>query len=118
MLPLDLVLLAAGAYAVYVSTDWLVAWVSAKQSGFISSSHLGWLSGWLMALPNGLLAFYYAWRGKPEVVYTSQVGDGHVSIPLCIGIYALYRPVELPPFFQTGMCILLGASVLHFFFVA
>ena len=56
-----------------------------------------------MVLPNGLLAFYYAWRGNPEVVYTSQVGDGHISIPLCIGIYALYRPIQVPPFFQTGM---------------
>ena len=87
-------------------------------SGFISAQHLGWLSGWLDVLPNGLLAFYYGWRGNPEVVYTSQVGDGHISIPLCIGIYALYRPLQLPPFFQTGMCILLGAAALHFLFVA
>ena len=71
-----------------------------------------------MVLPNGLLAFYYAWRGNPEVVYTSQVGDGHISIPLCIGIFALYRPIQVPPFFQTGVVILLGAAVLHFLFVA
>jgi cation:H+ antiporter len=71
-----------------------------------------------MVLPNALLAFYYGWRGNPEVVYTSQVGDGHISIPLCIGIYALYRPMEMPPFFQTGMFILLGATVLHLLFVA
>jgi cation:H+ antiporter len=71
-----------------------------------------------MVLPNGLLAFYYGWRGNPEVVYTSQVGDGHVSIPLCIGIYALYRPIQLPALFQTGMCILLGAAAAHFLFVA
>jgi cation:H+ antiporter len=118
MLPLDLALLAAGAYAIYISTDWLVDWVSKIHTGFISANHLGWLSGWLMVLPNGLLAFYYAWRGNPEVVYTSQVGDGHISIPLCIGIYALYRPIQVPPFFQTGIAILLGAAVVHFLFVA
>jgi cation:H+ antiporter len=117
MLPLDLALLAIGAYAIYLSTDWLVDWLSRIHDGFISARYLGWLSGWLDVLPNGLLAFYYGWRGKPEVVYASQVGDGHVSIPLCLGIYALYHPLPLPPFFQTGMVILLGAAVLHILFV-
>jgi cation:H+ antiporter len=71
-----------------------------------------------MVLPNGMLAFYYAWRGNPEVVYTSQVGDGHICIPLCIGIYALYQPIKVPDFFQTGVLILLGAAVFHFLLVA
>ena len=118
MLPLDLAILGIGAYGIYVSTDWLVGWLSTIQSGFISAKYLGWLSGWLMVLPNGLLAFYYAWRGNPEVVYTSQVGDGHISIPLCIGIFALYGTIHVPPFFQTGVLILLGAALVHFFFVA
>ena len=97
MLPFDLAVLAIGAYALYLSTDWLVDWLSHIHSGFISAQHLGWLSGWLDVLPNALLAFYYGWRGNPEVVYTSQVGDGHISIPLCIGIYALYRPDPTAP---------------------
>ncbi len=118
MLPLDFAILGIGAYGIYVSTDWLVGWLSTIQSGFISAKYLGWLSGWLMVLPNGLLAFYYAWRGNPEVVYTSQVGDGHISIPLSIGIFALYRTIHVPPFFQTGVLILLGAALVHFFFVA
>ena len=118
MLPVDLALLAAGAYAIYVSTGWLVAWISQFHTGFISARHLGWLTGWLMVLPNAVLAFYYGKLKQPEVVYTSQVGDAHVSIPLCLGIYALYRPMTMPAFFQTGMEILLGATVVHFFFVA
>jgi cation:H+ antiporter len=117
-LPVDLLLLAIGAYVIYVSTDWLVDWVSKIHTGFISARYLGWLSGWLMVLPNGLLAFYYAWRGNPEVVYTSQVGDGHVSIPLCIGIAALYQPVTVPPIFQAGIWILWLTAVLHFVCVA
>ncbi len=71
-----------------------------------------------MVLPNGLLAFYYAWRGNPEVVYTSQVGDGHVSIPLCVGIYALHRAIHVPSFFQTGLLLLVAAAGVHFLFVA
>ena len=71
-----------------------------------------------MVLPNGILAFYYAWRGNPEVVYTSQVGDGHISIPLCLGIFALYQPIQIPAFFRTGVIILLIAAVTHFIFVA
>jgi len=117
-LPLDLALLAVGAYGIYLSTDWLVNWISQIHTGIISSRYLGWLSGWLMVLPNGLLAFYYAWRGNPEVVYTSQIGDGHVCIPLCIGIYALYYPITVPPSFQGGLCLLLGAAVFHFLVVA
>ena len=118
MLPVDLALLAVGAYGIYVSTGWLVAWISQPHTGFISAKYLGWLSGWLMVLPNAVLAFYYGWRKKPEVVYTSQVGDAHVSIPLCLGIYALYRPMSLPAFFHTGMLILLAATLLHFLMVA
>ena len=118
MLPFDLALLAIGAYGIYVSTDWLVAWISNIHTGFISAKYLGWLSGWVMVLPNAVLAFYYGWRKQPEVVYTSQVGDAHVSIPLCIGIYALYRPMDVPPFFHTGMLILLGATLVHFVFIA
>jgi cation:H+ antiporter len=115
---MDLALLAIGAYAIYLSTDWLVDWISGIHSGFISAKYLGWLSGWLMVLPNGLLAFYYAWRGNPEVVYTSQVGDGHICIPLCLGIFALYQPIQIPAFFYTGVMILLVAAAIHFFFVA
>ena len=71
-----------------------------------------------MVLPNALLAFYYGWRKKPEVVYASQVGDAHISIPLCLGIYALQHTLALPAFFHTGMLILLAATLVHFFFVA
>lgn len=118
MLPVNLALLAVGAVAIYISTQWLVGWVQHRSTGFISARHLGWLSGWLMVLPNMVLAFYYAWRKKPEVVYTSQVGDAHVSIPLCLGIFALFHNLPLPAFFQTGMYLLLGATIVHMVFVA
>jgi cation:H+ antiporter len=117
MLPVDLALLAVGAYGIYVSTSWLVAWISNCHTGFIQARYLGWLSGWLMVLPNAVLAFYYGWRKQPEVVYTSQVGDAHVSIPLCLGIFALFHPMPMPPCFQTAMGLLLGATLLHLFFV-
>jgi cation:H+ antiporter len=117
-LPLDLALLAVGAYGIYISTDWLVDWASHIHTGFISAKYLGWLSGWLMVLPNALLAVYYSWRGQPETVYASQVGDSHVSIPLCIGIYALYHTMAVPAFFHVSMLILLGATLVHFLCVA
>jgi cation:H+ antiporter len=110
----DVALLLAGAYTVYVSTDWLVTWVQSMRTGFISAKHLGWLSGWLMVLPNALLAFYYAWQKKPEVVYSSQVGDGHICIPLCVGVFALFRPIPVPTFFELGVWLLVGAAALHF----
>jgi len=62
----DLALLAIGAYGIYVSTDWLWAGFQIFTTGFISAKYLGWISGWVMVLPNGILAFYYGWRGQPE----------------------------------------------------
>ena len=117
LLPFDLALLAIGAYAIYVSTDRLVIWISHIHTGFISARYMGWLSGWLMVLPNAILAVYYTWRGQPETVYASQVGDCHVSIPLCLGVYALYHTMAMPPVFHVAMFILLGATLVHFFFV-
>lgn len=118
-LAVEMVLLLIGAYATYVSVDWLVTWVLKIPTGFISAKHLGWLSGWLMVLPNALLALYYGWTGRPEVVYTSQVSDGHICIPLCVGLYALLSPpLVVPAFFKVGVAMLLGATLVHFFFVA
>jgi cation:H+ antiporter len=117
-LPVDLVLLAIGAYGTYLSTDWLVGWVSNIQTGgLISARYMGWLSGWLDVLPNGVLAFYYGWKRQAAVVYTSQVGDGHICIPLCLGIFALYKPITAPPFFQTGVLILIAAALVHLIFI-
>ncbi len=118
MLLVDLALLGIGAYGIYISIDWLVDWLLQIKTGFISSKNLGLLSGWLMVLPNALLAIYYGWTKRPEIIYTSQVGDGHICIPLCVGIFALYHSISLPASFQTGMLILAGAAIVHFVFVA
>jgi len=118
LLPLDLLAIGAGAYGIYVSTDWLVDWVEKRPVGFISAGHLGWLSGWLMVLPNAVLAFNYGWRRRPEVVYASQVGDAHVSIPLCLGIFALFHPLTVPAMTIPALQLLLGVIGFHFLLVA
>lgn len=118
LLAVDLVLLVIGAYAVYLSTNWLVAWVSQIHTGFISVKNLGWLSGWLMVVPNALLAFYYAWKRQAEVVYTSQVGDGHICIPFCLGIFALFKNITVPAGFTLGVELLVAATGVHFICVA
>jgi cation:H+ antiporter len=68
-------------------------------------------------VPNALLALYYGAKKRAEVVYSSQIGDGHICIPLCIGVYALFRPIPMPDFFQLGMWVLLGAVAVHFLFI-
>lgn len=118
MLLVQLALLAVGGYAVYFTSDWLVNWLSNIHTGFISAKHMGWLSGWLNVLPNAMLAIYYGWTKRPEIVYTSQVGDGHICIPLCIGVFALFKTITVPNFFQPGVLILLGATIVHFIFIA
>jgi cation:H+ antiporter len=109
----DLGVVLLAALALYSSIDWLVAWLSARPAGFVSGSNLGWLSGWLMVLPNALLAFYYAAKGRADIVYASQIGDGHICIPLCLGLAAMWRPLAMPAFLGTGLLILLCAVVVH-----
>jgi cation:H+ antiporter len=119
MFYVDLLVVLAGAYGLYVSIDWLVAWLSARpDSGFISARHLGWLSGGLMVLPNALIAFYYAARRRADIVYASQVGDGHICIPLCLGLSAVLQPLTVPKFFDLSLALLLGAAAVHLVAVA
>ncbi len=114
---LDVLVVLACAYGMYVSIDWLVTWLSHQHGDFVNARHLGWLSGWLMVLPNALLAFYWGWKRRADVVYSSQVGDGHICIPLCLGLGALFRPLPVPAFFETGLLLLLGATGLHIVFL-
>lgn len=113
MFYLDVFIVILGAYGLYASIDWLVNWLSSQDGQFINAGNIGWLSGWLMVVPNALLAFYYAARGRPDITYASQVGDGHICIPLCLGLSALLHPIAVPPFFATGIALLAGAALLH-----
>lgn len=103
----------ACAYLMYESLDWLVTWLMAQKGGFISRDNLGWLTGWLMVLPNAILALYYAWRRRPEIVYSSQVGDGHICIPLCLGLFAMMQPMPVPVISNQALIILLLSAALH-----
>ena len=114
---LDVFIVLLGAAGLYSSIEWLVTWLSGQHGQFINAQNLGWLSGWLMVLPNALLAFFYAARHRADIAYASQVGDGHICIPLCLGLSALLNPMSLPPFFETGIAILCGAALLHAFCV-
>ena len=109
----DALVVLACAYLTYETLDWLVTWLSAQKHGFISRDHLGWLTGWLMVLPNAVFAFYYGWRRRADVVYSSQVGDGHICIPLCLGLFALVKPVPMSAFNNQALLLLLGSAVLH-----
>lgn len=110
---LDVVIVLLGAGLLYVSIDWLVTWLAAQKGRFLNADHLGWLSGWLMVLPNAILAFYYAARRRADIAYASQVGDGHICIPLCLGLTAIVAPLPVPKFFETGLAILVGAAIVH-----
>lgn len=110
----DLLLVAACAWAIYASVDQLVTWVETTRNPWFSMERLGWLSGLLMVLPNALLAAYYARIGRQDIVVSSQVGDGHICIPMCIGLFALFMPIRLPDYFELGMTLLLAAGALHF----
>ncbi len=113
MFYLDAALVLVCAYGIYGSIDWLVPWLTKQQGALLNAGNLGWLSGWLMVVPNAVLALYWGWRRRADVVFSSQIGDGHICIPFCLGLCALFAPVELPDFFNGGLLILLGAALFH-----
>ena len=115
---LDLLLIAAGAYGIYYSVNFLVDWVSTLESAYVSAKDLGWLSGLLMVVPNAFIALYYGYVGRQDIVVSSQVGDGHICIPMCIGLFALSDQITIPGFFQIGIYVIAGAAVLHFLCIA
>ena len=113
MIFVDVLLILAGSFVTLVSVDGVVSAIMANEGGFFGEGQLGLLTGWLMVLPNAVLAFYYAWKLRGDVVYSSQVGDGHICIPLCIGLFAIFEPMPLPTFFQSGLLFLSAVAVVH-----
>lgn len=111
---IEIALLGASAYCVYFSVNHLVEWVATNHNPYLSFARLGWFSGLLMVVPNAVLALYYTRTGRQDIVLTSQVGDGHICIPMCIGLFAIFNPIKIPDFFQTGVFVILGAGVVHF----
>jgi cation:H+ antiporter len=71
-----------------------------------------------MVLPNAVLAAYYARAGRADIVYSSQVGDSHICIPMCIGLFALFSAIRMPAQANMGIMVILGAGLLHLFFVS
>ena len=114
---INVLLLLGGAFAIYVTTDWLVQWFQSLQNTALPPRLLGWASGLLMVLPNALLAFYYGARNRMDVVYTSQSGDAHICIPLCIGLFAAFRAIPTGAFLQQSLLILMGLCAAHLMLV-
>lgn len=110
---LDGVLALGAATLVLVSLDWLVAWLEARPAESLGAGNLGWVTAWLMVLPNAALAAYYTYRRRADIVYASQVGDGHICIPLCLGLAAVLSPLAPPAWFGDGLLVLAGTAVFH-----
>jgi cation:H+ antiporter len=115
---IDLVLIAACAYGIYFSVDHLVNWVSTTPNQIFSFAKIGWFSGILMVLPNAFLALYYAYIGRDDIVISSQIGDGHICIPMCIGLYSVFNDIQIPGSFLPGIYVILGAGLVLFLAIA
>lgn len=113
----DLALTGLCAWVCLYSIEELVTWVTTHGQGWLSVKYLGILSGILMVIPNALLALYYTARGRADIAYSSQIGDCHICIPLCIGMYALFNPMTLPASFMPGVIAIMGAGCIHLLFI-
>lgn len=113
----DGILVVVGGVGVFQAIERLVDWIPKAGPGLLVLGNIGWLSGLLMVLPNALLAIFYAWGKRADIVYSSQVGDGHICIPMCIGLFALFGQIRIPDYFNLGIIIIAAACVLHFLFL-
>ena len=114
---LDLIVIGLCAWAIFFSIENFVQLISLRSQGFFSRENLGFLSGILMVFPNAFLAVYYSAVKQPEIAYSSQIGDCHICIPLCIGIFSIYSPIMVSASFEISIFIIIGASVGHFAFM-
>jgi cation:H+ antiporter len=110
----DALLVIVGGLGVYAAIERLVAWIPRTGAGVLVFDNLGWLSGILMVVPNGLLACYYAHVKRADIVYSSQVGDGHICIPMCIGLFVLLSSIQVPHYLNLSASIIVSACVVHF----
>ncbi|WP_300454859.1 hypothetical protein [Desulfobacula sp.] len=115
---LDLLLIGICAWGIFSSIETLIQWISTHGRGFFSKANLGLLSGLLMVLPNAFLAVYYSAVHRSDIAYSSQIGDCHICIPFCIGLFALFSPITVSPSFELAIFIIMGASAGHFLFMA
>jgi cation:H+ antiporter len=111
-----LMILLAG-YVMFEAIDWLLNWMIGMGNGFIGEGGLGWLSGWLMVVPNAMMSLYYTFKKRPEIAYSSQIGDGHICIPFCIGIFAVFQDINVPAGFEYGLMLIGGAAIVHLVFL-
>ncbi len=114
----DMAIIGLCAWGVFSSIDGLLQWVSHSRHTAFFQSHLGVLSGILMVLPNAFLAVYYAAVQRSDIAYSSQIGDCHICLPLCVGLFAMFSPITVPPGVETVLFIIISASAAHFFFTA
>ena len=118
-LPLDLALLGLGAYAIYLSTDWLVDWVGKEPHRIHQRQAPGLVerlahgaaqraAGLLLRLARAIPRWSIPHRWATA---TSASRSPLASSP-CIERFTF------PPSLTPGYHLLLGAAVVHFFFVA
>ena len=115
---LDFIIIAVCAWGIFSSVDNLIEWVSNNGKGLFSKENLGFLSGLLMVIPNAFLAVYYSAVKRSDIAYSSQIGDCHICIPLCIGVFALFSPITIPGAFEPAIFITMAAALGHFIFTA
>jgi cation:H+ antiporter len=115
---IDLAIIGICAWAIFSSINGLVEWINLYGRGLFAKENIGILSGFLMVLPNGFLAVYYAAVHRADIAYSSQIGDCHICIPLCIGVFALLSPIHVPSSFETAVYCIMGAGTGLFFLTA
>lgn len=114
---MDLIIILIGSGITLICVDGIVAAIISSDIKGVGSETLGLITGWLMVLPNALLAFYYAAKRQPDVVYSSQIGDGHICIPFCLGLFAFCRDLPVSDSASMGLLSIIGCAVVHLYCV-
>jgi len=119
-LVLNITLVLIGAVVCGEAAQWLITYAFKGGVGVQKGAPLGIVVGLITAIPNAMVAFYYGWKKKPEIVYGVQATDANVCIPFCLVVFLLMGGKAIT--LQTdmvlgGLIALLGGVILQIMFL-
>ena len=114
MLPVDLALLAIGAYGIYVSTDWLVNWTSEHPHRLHQREIIlaGSAAGWTCCRTR---CWHFITLARAAGNGVCVAGRRRARLhPVLHRHLCAVSTLIMPAYFQISMMILIGTTLLHF----
>jgi cation:H+ antiporter len=113
MLVIDIALILTGSIVALLSTDGIVSGILAEKESILRADRLGLLTGVFMLLPSAGIALYYGWKQDSALIYRTQLSGGQISMPLSIGLFAIFKPITVLNFIEDGLLFITTVALVH-----